>query len=72
VGAGHGAITTALVASGARVIAVERDERLAGRLRRRFDGHPGISTVIPESALLKPTCARCRSPAVPGSATMSS
>jgi hypothetical protein len=40
-GAGYGAITTALAASGARVIAVERDQRLAGRLRRRFDGHPG-------------------------------
>jgi 23S rRNA (adenine-N6)-dimethyltransferase len=44
-GAGYGAITTALAASGARVIAVERDQRLAGRLRRRFDGHPGIRIV---------------------------
>jgi 23S rRNA (adenine-N6)-dimethyltransferase len=44
-GAGYGAITAALAASGARVIAVERDERLAGRLRRRFDGHQGIRVV---------------------------
>jgi 23S rRNA (adenine-N6)-dimethyltransferase len=44
-GAGHGAITTALAAAGARVIAVERDPRLAARLRRRFDGHPGIRVV---------------------------
>ncbi len=44
-GAGYGTITTALSASGARVIAVERDQRLAGRLRRRFDGHPGIRIV---------------------------
>jgi 23S rRNA (adenine-N6)-dimethyltransferase len=72
VGAGHGAITTALAASGARVIAVERDDRLAGRLRRRFDGHPGISTVIPESALLRPDLRQVPQPGGAGSATMSS
>lgn len=44
-GAGYGAITAALAASGARVIAVERDQRLAGRLRRRFDGDPGVRVV---------------------------
>jgi 23S rRNA (adenine-N6)-dimethyltransferase len=44
-GAGYGAITTALAASGARVIAVERDQRLARRLRRRFDGDPGVHVV---------------------------
>ena len=44
-GAGYGAITTALAEAGARVIAVERDQRLAGRLRRRFDGHPGVRVV---------------------------
>ena len=44
-GAGHGAITTVLAASGARVIAVERDQRLAGRLRHRFDGHRRIRVV---------------------------
>jgi 23S rRNA (adenine-N6)-dimethyltransferase len=35
-GAGSGAITAGLAATGARVIAVERDPRLATRLRRRF------------------------------------
>ncbi len=44
-GAGYGAITTAAAAAGARVIAVERDQRLASRLRRRFDGHPEIRVV---------------------------
>lgn len=44
-GAGYGTITTALAEAGARVIAVERDQRLAGRLRRRFDGHPGVRVV---------------------------
>jgi 23S rRNA (adenine-N6)-dimethyltransferase len=44
-GAGYGAITTALAAAGARVIAVERDQRLARRLRRRFDSHPGVRVV---------------------------
>jgi 23S rRNA (adenine-N6)-dimethyltransferase len=44
-GAGYGAITAALAASGARVIAVERDQRLAGRLRRRFNDDPGVRVV---------------------------
>lgn len=35
-GAGSGAITAGLAATGARVIAVERDPKLATRLRRRF------------------------------------
>jgi 23S rRNA (adenine-N6)-dimethyltransferase len=35
-GAGSGAITAALAATGARVIAVERDPKHAERLRRRF------------------------------------
>ncbi len=35
-GAGSGAITAGLAATGARVIAVERDPKLAARLRRRF------------------------------------
>lgn len=38
-GAGPGAITAALAATGARVLAVERDARFARRLSRRFDGH---------------------------------
>jgi len=44
-GAGYGAIAGALAAAGARVIAVERDPRLAGRLRHRFDGQAAISVV---------------------------
>jgi 23S rRNA (adenine-N6)-dimethyltransferase len=44
-GAGGGAITTALAATGARVIAVEHDPRLAARLRRRFDADPRIRVV---------------------------
>jgi 16S rRNA A1518/A1519 N6-dimethyltransferase RsmA/KsgA/DIM1 with predicted DNA glycosylase/AP lyase activity len=44
-GAGHGAIAEALAAAGARVIAVERDPRLAGRLRHRFDGQAAIRVV---------------------------
>jgi len=44
-GAGHGAITAGLAATGARVIAVERDQRLAARLRRRFDGDPRVRVV---------------------------
>jgi len=35
-GAGRGAITAGLAATGAHVIAVERDPKLAARLRRRF------------------------------------
>ncbi len=44
-GAGHGAITEALAAAGARVIAVERDPRLARQLRRRFDSQASIRVV---------------------------
>jgi 23S rRNA (adenine-N6)-dimethyltransferase len=44
-GAGGGAITTALAAAGARVIAVEHDPRMAARLRRRFDADPRIQVV---------------------------
>jgi 23S rRNA (adenine-N6)-dimethyltransferase len=44
-GAGHGAITAGLAATGARVIAVERDRRLAARLRRRFDADPHVRVV---------------------------
>jgi 23S rRNA (adenine-N6)-dimethyltransferase len=44
-GAGGGAITAALAQAGARVIAVERDPRLATRLRRRFDGEPRVRVV---------------------------
>jgi 23S rRNA (adenine-N6)-dimethyltransferase len=41
-GAGYGAITAALAGTGARVIAIERDPRLAERLRRRFAADPGV------------------------------
>jgi 23S rRNA (adenine-N6)-dimethyltransferase len=44
-GAGHGVITAALAATGARVIAIERDQRLADCLRRRFGGDPRIGIV---------------------------
>ncbi len=44
-GAGGGAITAGLAEAGARVIAVERDPRLAARLRRRFDGEPRVRVV---------------------------
>jgi 23S rRNA (adenine-N6)-dimethyltransferase len=44
-GAGSGAITAGLAATGARVIAVERDPKLAGRLRRRFDSAPNVRVV---------------------------
>jgi 23S rRNA (adenine-N6)-dimethyltransferase len=44
-GAGRGAITAGLAATGARVIAVERDPRLAAGLRRRFDRDPRVRVV---------------------------
>jgi 23S rRNA (adenine-N6)-dimethyltransferase len=44
-GAGRGAITAGLAGTGARVIAVERDPKLAARLRRRFDDEPNVRVV---------------------------
>jgi 23S rRNA (adenine-N6)-dimethyltransferase len=44
-GAGSGNITAALAATGASVIAVERDPKLATRLRRRFDAVPNVRLV---------------------------
>jgi 23S rRNA (adenine-N6)-dimethyltransferase len=44
-GAGHGSITAALAAAGARVIAVERDPHLVRRLSRRFAGDPRVRVV---------------------------
>jgi len=44
-GAGGGAITARLAEAGARVIAVERDPRMAARLRRRFAGEPNVRVV---------------------------
>ena len=40
-GAGTGADHRALLAAGARVVAVERDPNLARKLRARFGGHAG-------------------------------
>ncbi len=44
-GAGFGALTRPLAGTGARVIAVELDPALAGRLRRRFDGEACVRVV---------------------------
>lgn len=44
-GAGHGALTLPLAGTGARVIAVERDPRLAARLRQRLSGRPQVTVV---------------------------
>jgi 23S rRNA (adenine-N6)-dimethyltransferase len=52
-GAGLGAVTRALAASGAQVIAVERDERIAGKLAGRMVGHP-LVTVVTGDALTIP------------------
>jgi 23S rRNA (adenine-N6)-dimethyltransferase len=44
-GAGQGALTAALAATGARVLAVERDPAFARRLARRFAGRPQVRVV---------------------------
>ncbi len=44
-GAGYGALTAPLARAGARVIAIERDPRLAERLRRRFTNEPLVTVV---------------------------
>jgi 23S rRNA (adenine-N6)-dimethyltransferase len=44
-GAGTGLITSALVAVGARVVAVERDPNLARKLRARFAASPGVTVL---------------------------
>ncbi|MBB5789055.1 ribosomal RNA small subunit methyltransferase A [Jiangella mangrovi] len=44
-GAGLGALTTPLAATGARVIAVERDPRFVAKLQRRFADDPGVKVV---------------------------
>jgi len=44
-GAGYGALTGPLVRAGARVIAIELDPGLAGRLRRRFSREPLVGVV---------------------------
>jgi 23S rRNA (adenine-N6)-dimethyltransferase len=44
-GAGYGALTAPLAGTGARVIAIERDPRMAARLRRRFAAEPLVNVV---------------------------
>ena len=44
-GAGYGALTGPLVRTGARVIAIELDPALVGRLERRFGAEPGVGVV---------------------------
>ena len=45
IGAGNGLITAELAGTGARVLAIERDPRLADRLRQRFRGEPSVLVV---------------------------
>jgi 23S rRNA (adenine-N6)-dimethyltransferase len=52
-GAGLGALTAPLAATGARVIAVERHIGYARSLTRRFDGQPGVR-VVPGDLLTVP------------------
>jgi len=42
-GAGAGVLTAAIARRAARVVAVEKDPRLADHLRARFDGHPNVA-----------------------------
>lgn len=51
IGPGEGALTGLLVASGARLIAVEIDPVLAARLRERFAGVPGVAIVEGDARL---------------------
>jgi 23S rRNA (adenine-N6)-dimethyltransferase len=51
-GAGCGALTAALVAAGARVIAVELDRARAGALRTRFAGDP-VTVVVADIATVR-------------------
>ncbi|HEX3812459.1 MAG TPA: rRNA adenine N-6-methyltransferase family protein [Mycobacteriales bacterium] len=44
-GAGQGAITAAIAAAGGRVVAVERDPKLVGRLERRFSDNSLVRVV---------------------------
>ena len=44
-GAGYGALTAPLARTGARVIAIELEPRLAERLRRRFGSEPQVGVV---------------------------
>jgi 23S rRNA (adenine-N6)-dimethyltransferase len=56
VGAGHGAITAALVAAGARVVAVELHPQRASVLRRRFAEEPRVVVVRADATDLRLPC----------------
>src|SRR3989338_1796313 len=45
IGAGHGEMTAGLAATGATVVAVERDPKLAAELRARLAGFPRARVV---------------------------
>src|SRR5690606_42049877 len=51
-GAGPGILTSALAATGARVIAVERHTGFVARLERRFGDDPGVRVVDRKSTRL--------------------
>jgi 23S rRNA (adenine-N6)-dimethyltransferase len=51
-GAGHGALTAALLGAGARVIAVELDQVRAGALRARF-GDEAVTVVVADIATVR-------------------
>lgn len=53
IGAGLGAITRPLAATGARIVAVERDPRIAAKLSRRLAGYQNV-TVVTADALTVP------------------
>ncbi len=44
-GAGYGALTVPLARTGARIVAIELDPRLARTLARRFESQPLVTTV---------------------------
>jgi len=52
-GAGTGRLTAELAARSSRVVAVELDARLAGRLARRYEGTPNV-TIVTGDALTVP------------------
>lgn len=53
-GAGEGALTLALAAAGARVVAYEIDPRLAGRLRSRIRDDPRVEVVRGDFTAARP------------------
>lgn len=53
IGAGLGAVTRPLAATGARIVAIERDRRIAAKLSRRMSAYPNV-TVVTADALTVP------------------